>query len=91
MTADPVSPEGEARQRTERHAVADTVLDELIPEQLDWRDLVVRYPLPALLVAALGGYWLGSRRGRDLTSAAAAFAGERVDEQVTRFMGRYTD
>lgn len=91
MTAEPLSPEGESRRRPAGRSFVDDVLDELIPERLDWRDLVVRYPLPALLVAALGGYWLGSRRGKDLTAAAAAFAEERVDEQVARFVRRDAD
>lgn len=91
MTVEPLSPEGESRRRPVKRSVVDEVLDELIPERLDWRDLVVRYPVPALLVAALGGYWLGSRRGQDLTAAAAAFAEERVDEQVSRFIRRDAD
>lgn len=88
MTAEPLRPEEEPRYAPSRRSLADDVLDELIPQRLDWRDLVVRYPLPALLVAALGGYWLGSHRGRDLTSAAAAYAERRVDEQVARFVSR---
>lgn len=91
MTVEPLSPEGESRRRPAERSVADDVLDELIPERLDWRDLVVRYPVPALLVAALGGYWLGSRRGQDLTAAATAFAEQRVDEQVARFVRRDAD
>jgi hypothetical protein len=52
--------------------LADEFLDELMPPELDWRRLVRRYPIPALLVAGAAGYWLGrSRRGKDVAEAAA--------------------
>jgi hypothetical protein len=55
---------------------ADEFLDELMPPELEWRRVVRRHPIPAVLVAAGLGYWLGrSRRGaviaEALTGAAA--------------------
>jgi hypothetical protein len=51
---------------------ADRFLDELMPPELEWRRVVRRHPIPALLVAAGVGYWLGrSRRGAALTEAVA--------------------
>ena len=50
----------------------DELLDELVPPDLDWRRLVRRYPIPALLVAGAAGYWLGrSKRGAAVAEALA--------------------
>jgi hypothetical protein len=51
---------------------ADEFLDELMPPDLDWRGVVRRHPIPAILVAAAAGYWLGrSRRGSAIADAVA--------------------
>lgn len=57
---------------------ADEFLDDLMPPEFEWRRVVRRHPIPAVLVAAGLGYWLGrSRRGAALAEAltgAAALA-----------------
>jgi hypothetical protein len=65
--------------------LADELLDELMPPDLDWRRTVRRHPLPALLVAGAVGYWLGrSRRGallaEGLLGALALGATRRIGE-----------
>lgn len=51
--------------------LADELLDELMPPEFDWRGVVRRHPIPAILVAAAAGYWIGrSRRGVALAEAA---------------------
>lgn len=63
--------------------VVDEFLDELMPPELDWKRLVRRHPIPALLVAAAAGYWLGrSRRGVAVAEAAAGAVAVGV---TTRF------
>jgi hypothetical protein len=69
-----------------RSSVADEFLDELLPERFEWRRMVRRYPLPALVLAAIGGYWLGSRRGEALVAAAAAQASDAVDRRLDRIL-----
>lgn len=69
-----------------RRSLADELLDDVLPERFEWRRVVRRYPLPALLLASLGGYWLGSRRGRDIVAAAADYATETVDRQLDRIL-----
>lgn len=60
---DPFEPAGE-------RSLADELLDDLVPPELDWRGVVRRHPIPALVVAAAAGYWLGrSRRSRALVEA----------------------
>lgn len=61
----------------------DEVVDELLPEELDWRRLVRTYPIPAVALAAAGGFLLGRRHGRVLLSAAIAFATNEVTRNVS--------
>ncbi len=66
---------------------ADQLVDDLTPQELDWRRLVVRYPLTALLVAGVGGYFLGRSRGPDVVTQLAAFAANQVVEHVNTELG----
>ena len=66
----------------------DDTIDELMPAGFDWQDLVRRYPLAALGLAALGGYVLGRHRGREILEAFAGFAADSVTEQVNQTIGR---
>ena len=69
-------------------SAANDVVDELMPAQLDWQDLVRRYPLAALGLAALGGYVLGRHRGREILEAFSLFAADSVSEQVNSLLGK---
>jgi len=57
---------------------ADQLLDELLPEDLEWRQVIRSYPLSALAVAALGGYFIGRRSGRLIVEAFSSTANDRV-------------
>lgn len=59
-------------------SMADELLDELFPETLDWRRLVRTYPIPALLVSAVGGYVLGRTRGIAVLGALGGVASTMV-------------
>lgn len=74
-------------QLDETVPIPDQIFDELLPQELDWRRLVVKYPLPALVVAVLGGFWLGRRHGPELVSAAAVYARDQVSATVNSFLG----
>ncbi len=67
---------------------ADQVLDELLPDELDWTDLVLRYPKSALILAALGGFLLGRSRGPEIVDALSEFAANRVTEGVNHYLGQ---
>jgi len=67
---------------------ADQLLDELMPEELDWQRLVRAYPLAALSVAAVGGFLLGRNRGRAIVVALSAFAADTLAENVNTFIGK---
>lgn len=68
-------------------SVADEFLDEVLPEELDWQQMVRRYPKTSLAVAALGGYLLARSRGPALLAALGSFAASRVTAQLGELLG----
>jgi hypothetical protein len=67
---------------------AEALIDELVPEGLDWERLVRSYPIPALLLAAAGGFLLGRSRGPQVLSALSGYASAEIGKNVSQFMGR---
>jgi len=63
-------------------AVIHDLIDELVPDNLErWEDLVRRYPLPCLAAAAAGGFLLGrSAYGRQILAAVSSYAALEVAE-----------
>ena len=66
---------------------ADDLVDELMPSGFDWERLVRAYPLPALILAALGGFMLGRQRGPVVVSALSSFAATQVTHGVNGLLG----
>ncbi len=69
-------------------STADDLLDEILPEDLDWQRLVRTYPLPALAVAAAGGFLLGLLHGPTLVAAASSYVAAQVSRQVGQVIGQ---
>lgn len=69
-------------------SIVDEIIDEIVPEGLDWERLVRTYPLPALALAALGGFFLGFRHGPEILQAASSFAAAEVSKNVSQIMGQ---
>jgi hypothetical protein len=67
----------------ERPSAAGRLLDELLPSELEWERLVRTYPLTALVVAGVAGYWLGWRSGGPILEAV----GESATRRVTGLVG----
>lgn len=65
----------------------DRLLDELIPEQVEWETLVRRYPKPALLAAAGLGFYVALQRGPALVAALSGFAAQEMTRRVNDFLG----
>ena len=63
-------------------SLADELIDGLVPPEIDWRIIVRRHPLPALLLAGIGGYLLGRSQGQTLVRAFSALAVARVESEV---------
>lgn len=66
---------------------ADELLDELLPDALDWRHLTVKYPRAALAVAAACGFWLGRSRGTLLLAAVGSYLAAELGETVSEMLG----
>jgi hypothetical protein len=65
---------------------AEALIDELVPEGLDWERLVRSYPIPALVLAAVGGFLLGRSRGPQVIAALSGFASAEIGKSVSQFL-----
>ena len=54
-----------------RPSTIDNILDEILPEELEWERLVRSYPLPAIAAAAAGGFLLAFTHGPAIVSAVS--------------------
>jgi hypothetical protein len=66
----------------EPESIVEELIDEIVPEGVDWQRLVVRYPISSLLVAAVGGFFLGRRHGPEIVGALSTFAAGEVSRNV---------
>ncbi len=74
-------------EQTEISAL-DGIVDGLLPDELDWRHVVKTYPVPALLLAAAGGFLVGREQGMELIAAAKAFVTEEVTHNFHSLLDR---
>lgn len=65
----------------------EAILDELLPEELEWERLVRAYPVPALALAAIGGFYLGLRHGAEILTAVSGFVASEVSRNVSELIG----
>lgn len=68
-------------------AWSEDLLDEVLPPGLEWERLTRAYPLPALVVAAGGGFLIGRSWGRGLVAAVAAWAGRELGQRFEEALG----
>ena len=71
----------------DRPSTIDDLLDEILPEELEWERLVRSYPLPALAVAAVGGLLLGLSHGSAIVSAVSGYLSAQVSRNVSQVLG----
>lgn len=67
--------------------MADQWIDGLIPEEIEWRRLVVKYPRISVGLALVAGYLIGRTQGRALVAAAGAVAIEEISRVVEDSVG----
>lgn len=65
----------------------EAILDELLPEELEWERLVRTYPVPAMALAAIGGFVIGLRHGPEILSAVSGFLAAEVSRNVSELIG----
>lgn len=71
------------REETPQHRL----LEDLAAGGFEWEEVVRRYPVPALLLAAVGGFALGRSQGPRVLEALSAFAGAQVADYVNELLG----
>ena len=79
--------ETELMEDEAKASMTDELLDDLLPESLDWRGLVCSYPLPALILSGLGGFFLGRRHDAAILDALSDFVADQVDKNVSALLG----
>ncbi len=65
----------------------EEVLDEILPDDFEWEEMVVRYPTASLAVATAVGYFVGRRHGTEIITALSTFLSSRVEGAVDQFLG----
>ena len=71
-----------------RPSTIDDFLDEILPEDLEWERMVRSYPLPAVALAAVGGFLLGLSHGTAIVSAVSGYLSAQVSRNVSQVLGR---
>ncbi len=66
----------------------EDILDELLPEELDWERLVRTYPIPAIALAAVGGFMVALRHGPMILGAVSGFLADEVSRNVADLLGQ---
>lgn len=69
-------------------SIVSDLLDDLLPEGLDWQDLVRSYPVPTLALVALGGFLIGRSHGPTIVKAVSGFAAAEVAKNVSSMLGQ---
>jgi hypothetical protein len=68
--------------------IANDLVAELLPEDLDWQQLVRTYPVPALALAALGGFLVARHHGPAIVTAVSGFVAAEVAKNVSSLLGQ---
>ena len=74
--------EGEHRASRSR-LDADFLLDKVIPDEIDWRDMVRRHPVISVSVAAALGFLIGRSKGGAIVAGASAAVTTAVMRQLS--------
>jgi hypothetical protein len=63
----------------------DELVDDILPGE--WERVVRAYPIPALLIAAAGGYLIGRYKGTAIVAALSGIAAEQAARIGSEFLG----
>jgi hypothetical protein len=85
--------DGAADQGSESKRIdADSILDSLVPQSIDWRDTVRRHPVGSVLCVGLVGYLVGRTKGSTIMSGVTAGLSAAMMRQLSDvFEGDFFD
>ncbi|MEM1205929.1 MAG: hypothetical protein AAGN66_22045 [Acidobacteriota bacterium] len=86
--ADPTAPEYGTEGVSD--SAADRLVNELMPDGVDWQRLVASYPRAAMAMAFAGGLFLGRRHGTAVLAAASGFVANEVARNVNSFVSDFS-
>ncbi len=83
----------ESRERNSaRPFDADTILDTLVPQSIDWRGTVRRHPLGTVAAVGLVGYLVGRTKGAAIMAGMTAGLSTALTRQLSDvFEGDFFD
>jgi hypothetical protein len=73
----------EADEREHQRLDADFLLDKVIPDAIDWRDLVRRHPLISIGTVAAVGFLLGRTKGAAIVAGVSGGLTTAVMRQLS--------
>lgn len=90
--ADPIGDDTGDDAEIARRLDADSILDSLVPNSIDWRDTVRRHPLGSVACVGLVGYLVGRTKGATImTGITAALSAGIVRQLSDVFEGDFFD
>jgi hypothetical protein len=66
-----------------RRLDADSILDTLVPDSIDWRDTVRRHPAVSVLTVGLVGYLVGRTKGAAILAGLTAGLSSAMMRQLS--------
>jgi hypothetical protein len=75
-----------------RRIDADSILDSLVPESIDWRETVRRHPFGSVACVGLVGYLVGRTKGASIMAGITAGLSSGIMRQLSDvFEGDFFD
>lgn len=75
-----------------RRIDADSILDSLVPQSIDWRETVRRHPFGSVACVALVGYLVGRTKGASIVAGITAGLSSGIMRQLSDvFEGDFFD
>ena len=75
-----------------RRLDADSILDSLVPQSIDWRDTVRRHPFGSVACVGLVGYLVGRTKGASIMTGVTAALSAGIMRQLSDvFEGEFFD
>jgi hypothetical protein len=78
--------------KSARRIDADSILDSLVPQSIDWRETVRRHPFGSVACVGLVGYLVGRTKGASIMTGVTAALSAGIMRQLSDvFEGDFFD